>query len=278
MQACKRRRQSQIDYDTMTVSEILKNHMREIDFKSLCNRCIDTKEPKLLAVLVVYVVQNDKSLESILPHYMLSKALMYFIQNMDEFMEAGLEPLVNECMIKLAEMNMKMIRTVEGEEKEYVERMRSLHGPPTLPNIRIEIAGKYGSKAIVDSGAQKCVIAYDVARRCGLLGRIDGTRSCTSCGVNGISTSYGSVLSVPIKIHDTVSGKKRTFYIDFVVQKASQKYLILLGQTFFQLYGCVITTRRPEDAAAGVHMVTIAVSSDSPTTRNGPSCTPALVQ
>ena len=171
-----------------------------------------------------------------------------------------------------------MIRTVEDEEKEYVERMRPFHAPLKSPTIRIEIAGKYASKAVVDSGAETCTIAYDVAKRCGLLGRIDGKRQCKLCGVNGMSTSYGTVLSVPIKIRDTVSGKKRTFYIDFMVQNASEKYMILLGQTFFQLYGCVITTRRPEDAAAGVHTVTFAVSSDSPTTRNGPACTPALVQ
>ena len=147
---------------------------------------------------------------------------------------------------------------------------------------------RYTVRAVVDSGAQSCIMSMKLARQFELMGRINGRYKCTSCGVNGESTSYGKVLSLEISIKDTITQKKRYFYVDFTIQETHKK-MILLGQTFFQRYGCIIETRPIKEQSDAVHSVIFTVSSSrvqeglfrewvtSPTLCNGPSCIPEIV-
>ena len=275
-------------YD-MSVSEIIEHHIDQIKVKSLRKKCLDEANAKLIAILILYVLKKQRPIEFItnyLPHYMIALGLFYI---QDKCMDNISEELLSKLAI-FEPVITSLISITDEEQKEY--NGRTPISNPMSPCIMIGIPKKskrYTVPAVVDSGAQSCIMSMKLARHFELMGRINGRYKCTSCGVNGESTSYGKVLSLDISIKDTITGKNRYFYVDFTIQETVHKKMILLGQTFFQRYGCVITTHHIEEQSDAVHSVTFAVSSKrvkaglygdtvtSPTLCNGPSCTPEIV-
>ena len=274
----KRRRLSpSLDIDAMSIPEIIKEHLDEIKPKSLLKKCLNDLNGKYISLWVMYRITKEEPITDQLPHYMFISAVQYLSTRNQSFVDADLSPLWERTIQTLDTLCVSTIHNIDGERKEFNERMQAVRPPTKSPSIKIHIARARQAKAIIDSGAEACVMSLNVAKQCKILARIDCRHRCTSCGVNGTSVSYGKIFSLDIKIRDTVSSKMRTFYIDVDILDTADNHMILLGQTFFQQYGCVLTTRRPEDPAQGVHKVTFAVSSDSPTTRNGPSCTPEIL-
>jgi len=276
----KRARLRIIDYD-MSVPDILRNHMDDINPKNLRKECLKTGDGKKLSVLVFYLLTKNNSISFIseyLPHYFFEEALVYLSGREREFAQHGMLAMFHRAITEMKMLYQSMHDDVTREVRERKKRISPLTTRPICPKIHIDLGHGHEGNAVIDSGADGCIMSYSKAIECGLLGRIDGLQRPTTRGIVGETASIGTISSLKLRIIDSETSEPRDFYTDVTIQRTFSDYLILLGQTFFQLYGCVLETRRPEDINGGeIHKVQFTVSSSSPTKRNGLPCTPQII-
>ena len=248
----------------------------DIDPVLLREECLVRGDAESVSLLILYLVKNDMDITfatNYLPHYLFQVALNYLRRQKGH----GVDDLCEKAIRILTPISAQTRVKTDTERKQYAERMSQLRLPLTHPKFDIDIVGcrdnVQSGQALLDSGSDVCIMPFVRAQQCGLLDRINMVKGHITQGVNYETKSVGKISSLHIQIMDSVSGEKRHFYVDVIVQQTSFDCFILLGQTFIQQYGCVIESRRPEDVYDGIiHKVTIAVSSLSPTDRTGPSC------